>query len=156
MKTIIAGSRAISGSAGKFPVRSAVERACERFGVEVSEVVCGMCPGVDMLGKEWADSHGILVKEFPASWEKHGKRAGFVRNKQMAEYCRREDPQGGMLVAIWDGTSKGTKSMISLAEEMDLKISILLVGEGKTSFMSMEQIKFEEVSENQEGTTVTS
>lgn len=43
-------------------------------------------------------------KEFPADWKAHGKAAGPIRNKQMAEYA-------DALLLIWDGESKGSASM---------------------------------------------
>ena len=38
-------------------------------------------------GEEWARKRGIPVRAFPAEWAKHGKAAGPIRNRQMAEYA---------------------------------------------------------------------
>ena len=69
------------------------------------EIVSGKARGADSLGEVYALDHGITVAEFPADWDKFGKSAGHVRNQQMADYA-------DILVAFWDGESKGTKSMI--------------------------------------------
>lgn len=102
MKVIIAGSRSISDLA-------CVEQAARYSGFEFSEVVCGMAPGADKLGYEWAKSQDIPVKEFPAKWrDKDGvldRAAGFHRNTAMAQYA-------DALVAVWDGKSNGTGHMI--------------------------------------------
>jgi hypothetical protein len=45
---------------------------------------------------------------FPADWDTFGKGAGFIRNTKMAEYS-------DALIAIWDGTSRGTAHMIRTA-----------------------------------------
>lgn len=82
------------------------------------QIVSGKAPGVDTLGEKWARQRGVTVKEFPADWESHGKRAGYIRNKQMAEY-------GTHLVAFWDGSSPGTKLMIELAKEHGLTVRVI-------------------------------
>lgn len=73
--------------------------------LSISELVCGMCEGIDMSAYEWAAHLKLPVKEFPADWDKYGRAAGPIRNAQMAEYA-------DIVVAIWDGKSKGTSSII--------------------------------------------
>lgn len=104
MKLIIAGSRDINlGGIGEL---YEIIRGMDLRGVRTpTEVVSGHSGNVDMLGEAWAKNQGTPVKLFPADWNKHGKSAGPLRNRQMAEY-------GDALVAVWDGTSKGTKNMI--------------------------------------------
>ena len=81
------------------------------------EIVCGMARGADLLGKRYAGERGFRVAEFPADWDTHGKSAGFIRNRQMAEYA-------DALIAFWDGKSRGTASMISLSRELTLPVKI--------------------------------
>jgi hypothetical protein len=108
MKTIIAGSRSITD-----PLT--IENAIKESGFEITEVVCGLARGVDSLGKEWAIKNNIPIKEFPADWDTHGRKAGYVRNLEMVKYA-------DALIAIWDGESKGTKHTITEAEKRHLKI----------------------------------
>jgi hypothetical protein len=68
-------------------------------------VVSGGAPGVDTLAERWAEQHDIPVTGFPAEWSRYGKKAGPIRNKEMAGYA-----EG--LVAVWDGRSRGTKDMV--------------------------------------------
>lgn len=103
MKVIIAGGRNIKGE-------NLLYEALKTFPYKITEVVCGMASGVDTLGKEYAEENGILISEFPANWEKHGKAAGPIRNKQMAEY-------GDVLLLIWDGKSSGSANM---AKQMEM------------------------------------
>jgi len=98
MKVIIAGSRTISDF---FVVKTAIEKS----GFEITEVVSGNAAGVDRLGERWAVQNNILITKFPADWNKHGKAAGFIRNREMAEYA-------DALIAVWNGESAGTKDMI--------------------------------------------
>ena len=76
-------------------------------------IISGHCRGADMLGEQLANKYSIPIKIFPADWDKHGKAAGHIRNRQMAEYASDGD-NIGILVAFWDGKSRGTKSMIDL------------------------------------------
>lgn len=51
------------------------------------EIVCGRATGADLFGKQVGESLNIPIKEFPADWDIHGKGAGPIRNKQMADYA---------------------------------------------------------------------
>jgi len=114
MKVIIAGGRDF----GKKVVLIDAFRHFQKEYGEITEVVCGMAPGADTLGMLWADFMDIPVKKFPADWDKNGKAAGPIRNKQMAEYA-------DALIAFWDGKSKGTKNMIELATKQKLRVVIV-------------------------------
>lgn len=110
MKVIVAGTRYITDM-------DAVAKALDSSCFEITEVVCGMARGVDLLGLKWAETFNVPVKKFPANWAKFGKRAGFLRNKEMAAYA-------DALIAVWDGQSRGTKHMIEFARMKGLKIYV--------------------------------
>lgn len=116
MKVIIAGSRTITEL-------EAIYVAIGKSGFMISEVVSGRARGVDRLGEKWAEANHIPVKVFPADWLKFGKVAGFTRNVQMAEYVGTE----GGLVAVWNGSSNGTRNMIRVAGELGLKVHVEIV-----------------------------
>lgn len=86
--------------------------------LEDIEIVSGTARGADALGEQYANEHNLTIKQFPADWDKYGKRAGYLRNNQMADYAN-------YLVAFWDGKSKGTSLMINLAKEKGLKIRVV-------------------------------
>ena len=113
MKTIIAGSRSINDIE---IIRSAVKIS----GFNITEVVSGTARGVDRLGEVYADKEDIVIKRFPADWDRYGRGAGYRRNAQMAEY-------GDALIAIWDGESRGTASMIRLARGKGLRVYVHVV-----------------------------
>lgn len=81
------------------------------------EIVSGGCKGADRLGEIYSVCRGHTIIPFPADWEKHGKAAGPIRNKQMADYA-------DALIAFWDGKSRGTKNMIDTATEKRLLIRV--------------------------------
>lgn len=64
-------------------------------------VVSGGAYGVDMVAAREADKAGLVVVEYKADWETHGKGAGMIRNTLIVE-------QADVVVAFWDGESRGT------------------------------------------------
>jgi hypothetical protein len=128
MKTIIAGSRTIKDM-------QHVLKAVADCGWKITEVVSGCAEGVDTLGREWAESTGVPVKEFPADWDnidapgaivkttKYGKRynaaAGPARNQRMADYSE-------ALILIHNG-SRGSCDMLKRAKDKGLKIWEVIV-----------------------------
>jgi hypothetical protein len=86
---------------------------------EPVEIVSGGANGADSLGERYARESGYKLKRFPANWDKYGKAAGPIRNKEMALYAAEVT---GVLVAFWDGESRGTYDMITRAEEYNLQV----------------------------------
>lgn len=99
LRVIIAGSRGYRGGA------LGIERAVKAAGFNIGTVISGAARGADLAGERWAEANEIFCERYPADWTKYGKRAGFLRNKQMAETA-------DALIALWDGKSRGTLDMI--------------------------------------------
>ena len=78
-------------------------------------IVSGGAKGADSLAARYAKERGFPLVEFPADWETHGRKAGYIRNREMHEYISKMGKRG--FVAFWDGSSPGTKLNFSLAEE---------------------------------------
>lgn len=122
MKIIIAGSRTITD---KVKVKEKIKEGLKTLldfdlnGVPYTElcdeIVSGNARGVDLIGEEYAEENNIKTMVFPAMWDKYGKKAGYLRNKQMAEYA-------DALILIWDGKSRGSQMMLELAKQYKLKI----------------------------------
>lgn len=74
-------------------------------------IISGDARGADMLGAEWGVKHGVPLQHFPAYWDIYGKSAGFIRNAEMGEHA-------DMLIAFWDGKSKGTAHMIKTMKRL--------------------------------------
>jgi hypothetical protein len=73
---------------------------------DITEVISGRAFGIDKAGEQLADKFDLPLSTFPADWDKHGKAAGPIRNKQMAEYA-------DALLLIWDGKSRGSNNMLN-------------------------------------------
>ena len=103
MKYIVAGSRTIDMGPENF--KKALSLLKVHIDPFLDTVISGECPrGPDAAAKAYAHWYGIKYQGFPADWDRHGLSAGPKRNAQMAE-------AGDVLVLIWDGESKGSKSM---------------------------------------------
>ena len=81
-------------------------------------IISGCARGADTLGLRYASENAFDVEEYPADWDKYGKKAGYVRNVEMAE-------NADSLIAFWDGKSKGTKHMIDIATERNLPTRVI-------------------------------
>ena len=81
-------------------------------------IVSGHATGADSLGERYAQEHGLACDIHPADWDKHGKAAGPIRNAEMTEVA-------DALIAFWDGQSRGTVNMISLAKSKGLSVAVV-------------------------------
>jgi hypothetical protein len=72
-------------------------------------IVHGAARGADRLAADEAGKAGMIVEAHPADWDRYGKRAGIVRNEEMAA------AGADLCVAFWDGRSTGTQDMLTRA-----------------------------------------
>jgi len=79
----------------------------------------GGARGADSLAGAWADAEGVQHIRVPADWAKHGKKAGFLRNIQML------DMNPDLVVAFWDGKSRGTAHTIEEAKKRRIPVRIV-------------------------------
>ncbi len=112
IKLIIAGGR-------DFNRVLTLKREMLNYDTTSLEVVCGGAKGADTYGERWAKKNNVPIKYFLAEWDKYDNAAGYIRNRQMAEY-------GTHLLAFWDGESRGTKNMIDTATELGLNVQIVM------------------------------
>ena len=110
---IIAGSRGFRN----YPLLQSTMFEVEDM-INILSVVSGTARGADQLGERWAEESGIPISRFPANWDKYGKGAGYIRNKEMAE-------NADMLLAFWDGKSAGTKHMINESIKQGLIVRVV-------------------------------
>jgi hypothetical protein len=115
MKVIIAGSRL-------FNDYETLKEVCDSILIDESdvEIVSGGALGADSFGEKYAKERGYKITQFLPDYKKFKNQPRYApihRNKQMAEYA-------DTLIAFWDRESRGTKSMIELAQQNKLKIHI--------------------------------
>lgn len=81
---------------------------------EITHVVSGGAKGADKMGEEWAIKNKIPCTIFYPNWEQFKKAAGMIRNRDIIN-------SADVVLAFWDGTSKGTQNSISLAQKANKK-----------------------------------
>lgn len=79
------------------------------------EIISGMASGVDSVAVDWATCNWCKWHEYPANWEEYGKRAGYIRNKQMLD-----EGKPDLVVAFPGG--RGTAMMVKLARHAGVEV----------------------------------
>lgn len=123
MRTIIAGGRDIGYSKDInkmireiFAIFEFINECPWRS--EITHILSGKCKkGVDVVGELWATANGIPILPFEANWPLFGLSAGPIRNEEMAKVA-------DGLILYWNGKSKGSRSMLELAEQYNLELHV--------------------------------
>ena len=105
MKVAVIGSRTFDKYESVYNILSKLK---------ITEIISGGAKGADSLAERYAKENNIPTKIFLPDWETYGKKAGFLRNTQIIEECE-------MVVAFWDGTSKGCADSIEKAKKTNKK-----------------------------------
>lgn len=93
----------------------------EKIHTDNIEIVSGTQRGADTLGEQfYTQLHNLNPKRynlvrFPPAWKLFKKPAGVLRNHAMSWYSTD-------LIAFWDQSSKGTKTMIDIATNDKLNV----------------------------------
>ncbi len=114
MKTIIAGSRDIVDY-------DLLLEVINESGFHITSVVSGCARGVDTLGELYAKENNLPLYIFVANWELLGKKAGYLRNIEMANNAE-------ALIVIILNNSRGSLHMFKTAKEKGLKVFAKHIG----------------------------
>lgn len=113
-KLVISGSRTITD---RQVINDIMHRyKCDRF----TYLIHGTARGVDKIAEDWGVLWGMKIIAMPADWDKYGKPAGMIRNKEMADLS-------DACLAIWDGSSPGTKNMIEYYKTLGKPLIVEIV-----------------------------
>jgi hypothetical protein len=80
-------------------------------------IISGGASGADTLAEKYAkeNNYGLIVKN--AEWNKYGKSAGYKRNVEIVNLSN-------LVVAFWDGKSRGTNNTINIAKGKGIEVII--------------------------------
>lgn len=95
-----------------------LEMILDKFKDKITTIVSGGANGADSLGEKWANKNDISTKIYKPDWDKYGKRAGYLRNRDIISNC-------DACIAFWDGESKGTQHSFTLCEEMGKPLKVI-------------------------------
>lgn len=109
MKVAIIGSRNII-----------VEHLEDFLPQNITEIISGGAKGVDTSAKNYALTHNIKLVEFFPSYELYGRAAPLKRNEQIVQRAE-------LILAFWDGKSRGTKYTINYARKHGVLTKVILM-----------------------------
>lgn len=114
MRILVCGSR-------HFNDYEAVARELQRIG-DIGLIIHGAAQGADTCGERYAMANSIPMQSFPADWERYGKSAGPIRNRQMLK-----EGAPDLVVAFRGPNSRGTQDMINAATKAGIPVEIINV-----------------------------
>ncbi len=109
MKVAIVGSRGIS-----------LDNLGDYLPDECDEIISGGARGVDSSAAKYARAKGIKLTEFLPDYNKYGRGAPLVRNKAIVNAAE-------LIVAFWDGHSRGTAFVINYCKAVGKKYKVILI-----------------------------
>jgi hypothetical protein len=82
-------------------------------------LVEGECRGADVIARDEAKQMGFIIDSYPAQWDKYGKAAGGIRNKEMLDKGKPD-----LVVYFHEDLdrSKGTRNMVSQAMRAGIRV----------------------------------
>jgi len=86
----------------------------------ISTIISGGAKGIDQLAERYANEKNLEKIIYLAKWDEFGRGAGMVRNTEIIK-------DADEVVAIWDGTSKGTENSINLAKKLNKPLYLYTV-----------------------------
>lgn len=118
LRVLVCGGRDYSGTATVYAVLDDLLRT--NAGLVVIE---GGARGADRIARDWTTNHNEGSVEhwsFPADWDKYGKRAGYIRNKEMLDVGKPD------LVLAFPG-GRGTADMIRQSRKAGVQVTEYVV-----------------------------
>jgi predicted Rossmann-fold nucleotide-binding protein len=82
-------------------------------------IISGGAKGADQMAEQYAREHGIEVKVFLPDYKKHKQGAPIRRNELIVK-------EADLVVAFWDGKSKGTKGAITKAKSSGKEVRVIV------------------------------
>lgn len=85
-----------------------------------TEIVSGGAWGVDASAREYALRHGLKLTEYLPEYSRYGRGAPLKRNIAIIE-------SADLVLAFWDGSSRGTKYVIDNCKKRNIPIQVYLL-----------------------------
>lgn len=105
MKIAIVGSRGLNGDISSFIPK------------EANEIISGGAIGIDKCAEEYAKDNNIKMTVIRPNYKEFGKRAPLIRNLEIID-------RADLVLAFWDGKSRGTKFVIEKCRERGKTVRI--------------------------------
>jgi len=103
MKVAIIGSRNL-----RIDIEKYLREIEEQLSEKITMIISGGARGIDTQAEEYADTHNIPKLIFLPDYKKYDKYAPLLRNIDIIK-------KADVVIAFWDGKSRGTKFVIQKA-----------------------------------------
>lgn len=87
---------------------------------EAEQIISGGAPGVDRLAGVYARAHGLPLTVIRPDYARYRRGAPLRRNQQIVD-------SADLVIAIWDGASRGTASTIDYARRQGREIRVIRI-----------------------------
>jgi YspA, cpYpsA-related SLOG family len=117
VRILFCGSRDLSSS---YRIWQTLQKIVSDSGTSHT-IVHGAARGADQMAAWYAARLGFQVEAHPARWKEYGKRAGYLRNKEML------DSGLDVVYAFTEGplkSSRGTAMMVKIVQEAGLPVHV--------------------------------
>ncbi len=112
MKVAVVGSRS-------FTDYDLMKRELDKLPREGLVLVSGGAKGADSLAEKYAQENKLKTIVHKPDWATYGKAAGMIRNATIVA-------EADLVVAFWDGQSKGTLNTIKTSQKVAKPIAIII------------------------------
>ena len=97
-----------------------VDRLEDYLPMDTAEIISGGAIGVDACAREYALRHGLKLTEYLPEYSRYGRGAPLKRNITIIE-------NADIVLAFWDGKSKGTKYVIDSCKKRNIPIEVYIL-----------------------------
>jgi hypothetical protein len=113
MRVIVCGSRTWNDG-------DAIHDELDNIDRENLTIIQGGARGADSIARGWALDADVKCEEYPADWNRHGRSAGPIRNREMLDH-------GADLVIAFraTGESRGTDDMIRESRRRGIPVRVV-------------------------------
>ncbi len=122
MKIAVVGSR-----------KTAFEIQRKYLPADTTAVISGGAKGIDESARKLAEEYGLEYIEFLPDYKKYGIRAPLIRNEKIVDMA-------DMVVAFWDGESRGTGYVIGLCQRQEKPLIVYTVQNGRITDVKNENM----------------
>ena len=109
VKVLVVGSRSIPA----FDLSPYIPADC-------GLIISGGAPGIDRIAEQYATDYNIATQILKPDYKRFSKGAPLKRDEQMVEMA-------DLVIAVWDGESRGTKYSIDYAKKTGKPVRVIQV-----------------------------
>lgn len=99
-------------------LKELIDAILNKYQINSPHFVSGGAKGADRLGEHYAKNNGKPITIYYPDYDTHGRAAPMVRNENIVL-------SSDLIVAFWDGQSKGTQNAINIARNNPQKQVII-------------------------------